>query len=142
MVAVQGEGSAELQFRVETDWGAPVTAFGRVSVQAGDRVAVAVRPEGVRLAPRPERKTKDPDPWAGVVETVQFLGDAIEYRLKVREQRAARPLRPQHAVQGRRAGADRVARPGLYGRRRLTLLSGAYPFRKTGAHFSGTCATE
>jgi len=57
-----------------------------VPFKAGDRVTVAVRPEGVRLAPRQGPDDRAADPWAGVIETVQFLGDSIEYRLKVREQ--------------------------------------------------------
>jgi len=81
------EGGAEcFRFEVETDWGAPVAAFGRVAFPVGDRVSAAVRPEGVRLAARQDGADRASDPWAGVVETVQFLGDAIEYRLKVREQ--------------------------------------------------------
>jgi len=70
---------------VETDWGAPVTAFGRTPFTAGDRVTAAVRPEGVRLASNHHGCDRASDPWAGVVETVQFLGDAVEYELKIRD---------------------------------------------------------
>jgi len=88
VVAAHGggiEGGVEcFRFEVETDWGAPLSAFGRVPFKAGDRVTAAVRPEGVRLAARPDGAAT-PEPWAAVVETAQFLGDAIEYRLKVRD---------------------------------------------------------
>jgi iron(III) transport system ATP-binding protein len=75
-------GAPAFHFEMETGWGAPFTAQGRVPFNTGDRVAAALRPEGVRLsACRDDRA----DPWAGVVETVQFLGDAIEYRFRVRD---------------------------------------------------------
>src|SRR5205807_6612156 len=72
-------------FEVETDWGAPVTAFGRVEFTSGGRVTVAVRPEGVKLKSSPNDPDHDSGRWAGVVETVQFLGDAVEYRVKLRD---------------------------------------------------------
>jgi ABC-type Fe3+/spermidine/putrescine transport system ATPase subunit len=76
-------GVERLRFEVATDWDAPITALGRVQFAAGGRVIVAVRPEGVRLVPR--RDDRASDTWAGVVETVQFLGDAVEYRVRVRD---------------------------------------------------------
>jgi iron(III) transport system ATP-binding protein len=89
VVAVRSGGTEHgaecFRFEVETDWGAPVAAFGRVPFIAGDRVTVAVRPEGVRLASRHDGPDRAWDPWAGSVETVQFLGDAVEYRLKIRD---------------------------------------------------------
>jgi iron(III) transport system ATP-binding protein len=88
-VVAVGEAASErgapcFCFEVETEWGAPVAAFGRVLFAVGDRVTAAVRPEGVRLAPS-DGRDRASDPWAGVVETVQFLGDAIEYRLRIRD---------------------------------------------------------
>jgi iron(III) transport system ATP-binding protein len=79
-------GTERYRFEVETDWGAPMMAFGRVRLATGDRVSAAVRPEGIQLSPC--RGAHDPasDPWVGVVETVQFLGDAFEYQLKIRDQ--------------------------------------------------------
>ena len=76
-------GTECFRFDVETDWGARVPAFGRVPFNVGDRVTAALRSEGVRLAPRPDDRDRAADPWAAVVETAQFLGDAVEYRLKV-----------------------------------------------------------
>jgi iron(III) transport system ATP-binding protein len=78
-------GTECFRFEVATEWGAPVTAFGRVPFAAGDEVTAAVRPEGVRLASSHDGRDPASDPWAGVVETVQFLGDAVEYRLKIRD---------------------------------------------------------
>jgi iron(III) transport system ATP-binding protein len=91
------DGGAEcFRFETETDWGAPLTAFGRVRFAEGARVTAAIRPEGVRLA-SPDDAARAPDPWAGVVDTVQFLGEAIEYRLKVRDRMLrARCPRSQH----------------------------------------------
>src|SRR5262245_46553454 len=87
VVAVASDGNEHgverLRFEVATDWSAPITALGRMPFAAGERVTAAVRPEGVRLAPRGDGRASDP--WAGVVETVQFLGDAVEYRVKVRD---------------------------------------------------------
>jgi iron(III) transport system ATP-binding protein len=83
VIAAGSDGEARLCFELATDWGAPITALGRVPFAPGDRVTAAVRPEGVRLAPRHDDGASHP--WAGVIETVQFLGDAIEYRVKVRD---------------------------------------------------------
>jgi iron(III) transport system ATP-binding protein len=76
-------GAERFLFEVRTDWGAPISASGRAAFAAGDCVTTAVRPEGVRIASHgPDRASHL---WAGVVQTVQFLGDAIEYRIKVRD---------------------------------------------------------
>jgi ABC-type Fe3+/spermidine/putrescine transport system ATPase subunit len=85
VVAVGSDGSepGPHRFELVTDWGAPLTALGRLPFATGDHVTAAVRPEGVRLAARGDDRGSDP--WAGVVETVQFLGDAVEYRVKVRD---------------------------------------------------------
>jgi len=80
------ENGAECyRFEVKTEWGAPITAFGRVRFSAGEPVTVAVRPEGVRLASSPGGHDRPLDSWAASIETVQFLGDAIEYRLRIRD---------------------------------------------------------
>jgi len=88
LVAVHGIGAASgapcFRFEAETEWGAPVTAFGRVPFAVGDRVTTAVRPEGVGLKSNHDGSDRASDPWAGVVETVQFLGDVVEYRLRIR----------------------------------------------------------
>src|SRR5262249_30015069 len=80
---IEGGGGC-FRFEGETASGAPLRTFRRVPFKAGARVTAAVRPEGVRLAARPDGAAT-PEPWAAVVETAQFLGDAIEYRLKVRD---------------------------------------------------------
>jgi iron(III) transport system ATP-binding protein len=109
VVAVRSGGTQHgaecFRFEVETDWGAPVAAFGRVPFAVGDRVTAAVRPEGVRLASRQAGRDRATDhaldPWAGVVETVQFLGDAVEYQLKIRDRvLRARCDRSQHFAVG------------------------------------------
>jgi ABC-type Fe3+/spermidine/putrescine transport system ATPase subunit len=70
-------------FDVETDWGGRFSALGRVSFKAGDSVTAAIRPEGIRpIAPEPGRD-RGFEGWAAVVETTQFLGEAIEYRLSI-----------------------------------------------------------
>lgn len=74
-------GGPCFRFDVETDWGAPITAFGRTAFTAGARVTAAIRSEGIRLAPAGDNNGGNP--WTGAVETVQFLGDAIEYRIKI-----------------------------------------------------------
>jgi len=82
--AEHGEGL--FRFELETEWGAPFTGFGRVAFAAGTRVGAAVRPEGITLAALAGDREPAADPWRGVVESVQFLGDAIDYRLRVRDQ--------------------------------------------------------
>jgi ABC-type Fe3+/spermidine/putrescine transport system ATPase subunit len=51
---------------------------------AGDQVSVAVRTEGMALSANHEGRDSATDPWAGVVESVQFLGDSMEYYVKIR----------------------------------------------------------
>jgi iron(III) transport system ATP-binding protein len=79
-------GAEFFNFELETAWGAPFTAFGRAAVAAGGRITAAVRPEGIRLAAAPEAGGGPADPWAGEVESAQFLGDAVYYRVRIRDQ--------------------------------------------------------
>ena len=80
-----GDGGSELfRFEAETDWGAKFTAFGRHPFLAGDQVSVAVRTEGMALSANHEGRDSATDPWAGVVESVQVLGDSMEYYVKIR----------------------------------------------------------
>ena len=84
IISVGGAGSELFRFEAETDWGAKFTAFGRHPFLAGDQVSVAVRTEGMALSANHEGRDPATDPWAGVVESVQFLGDAMEYYVKIR----------------------------------------------------------
>jgi iron(III) transport system ATP-binding protein len=79
-------GAESYRFEAETSWGAPITAFGRVWLPAGDRVSAAIRPEGIQLSSGRDGEDGTSDPWAGVVETVQFLGDAFDYQIRIRDQ--------------------------------------------------------
>ncbi len=78
------DGTADLfRFGAETIWGARFDAVGRVPFKPGDRVSAALRPEGIRMIPRAEAGTDDD--WSGVVDSVQFLGDAVVYFLRIRD---------------------------------------------------------
>jgi iron(III) transport system ATP-binding protein len=80
-----GDGGKELfRFEVETDWGAQFTAFGRHPFKADDRVTAAVRTEGITLSANHDGRDPAKDLWAGVVESFQFLGEAMEYYVKIR----------------------------------------------------------
>ncbi len=79
------QGAENFQFELETGWGARFTAFARVPFSAGNFVTAAVRPEGISLAANRDGGDTASNPWAGVVESVQFLGDAIEYFIRVRD---------------------------------------------------------
>src|SRR5262245_4622192 len=89
IIAVERSGAeygAEcFRFGIETNWGARLTALGRLTFAVGDRVTAAIRPEGVKLAPDKNSRDRAADPWVGTVETVQFLGDAVEYQLRIRD---------------------------------------------------------
>jgi iron(III) transport system ATP-binding protein len=78
-----GGGTDLFSFELQTDWGASFTAFGRIEPVAGKRVTTAVRPEGIRLM----AQVREPGAglWTGVIESVQFLGDAVDYRVRVRD---------------------------------------------------------
>ncbi|MGE0716528.1 MAG: ABC transporter ATP-binding protein [Alphaproteobacteria bacterium] len=79
-------GAAVYSFQLEADGGAPFAAFGRAAFAAGDRVTAAVRPEGIRLAAAADAADRPAGAWTGEVESVQFLGDAIDYRVRIRDQ--------------------------------------------------------
>jgi iron(III) transport system ATP-binding protein len=70
--------AAALRFEVETEWGARFAAIGRTRFDPGDLVTAAIRPEGVSLT-----TAAGAGAWAASVETAPFLGDAIEYRLRI-----------------------------------------------------------
>jgi iron(III) transport system ATP-binding protein len=77
-------GGKCFRFAVKTAWGAQFAAFGRSPVLTGNPATAAIRAEGISLvAPKPQT---DPEPhWRGSVEAAQFVGDAIEYRVRVRD---------------------------------------------------------
>ncbi len=79
------QGAENFQFEMETGWGARFTAFGRVPFSTGNLVTAAVRPEGISLAANRDGGDTASNPWVGVVESAQFLGDAIEYFIRVRD---------------------------------------------------------
>ncbi len=71
------------RFGAETVWGARFDAVGRVPFNPGDRVSAALRPEGVQVIPRVETDTDNA--WSGVIDSVQFLGDAVVYFIRLRD---------------------------------------------------------
>jgi len=85
VVAVEEHGAGLFKFDMETSWGAPFAAFGRVPFAAGDAVTAALRPEGIGLSANHDGRDPTSDLWAGTVESVQFLGDAMEYYIKARD---------------------------------------------------------
>jgi iron(III) transport system ATP-binding protein len=89
------------RFGVKTQWGGTCTALGRVPFKTGDVITMAVRPEGMRLAAKSQDANHGSEAWAGVVETVQFLGDCVEYRVRVGDHvLRARHDRSQHFAVG------------------------------------------
>ena len=83
-VSSTDDGKADLfRFSAETAWGATFDAVGRMPFKPGDRVSAALRPEGVRVSRRGD--TEGDDAWLGVIESVQFLGDAVVYFVRVRD---------------------------------------------------------
>jgi len=74
------------RFDVETDWGGRLAALGRASFDVGDRVTAAIRPEGIRPVAPEYGRDQGAGAWGAIVETAQFLGEAIEYRLSVGDQ--------------------------------------------------------
>jgi iron(III) transport system ATP-binding protein len=72
------------RFEVQTAWGARFTAFGRSPVPDGNSATAAIRAEGINLVSSKSQPDQQAD-WRGIVEAVQFIGDAIEYRVRVRD---------------------------------------------------------
>jgi ABC-type Fe3+/spermidine/putrescine transport system ATPase subunit len=72
------------RFMAKTKWGADLIAMGRApEADLAQGAIAAIRAEGLTLAPAPQANGASVDPWAGVVRNVQFLGEAIEYRIEV-----------------------------------------------------------
>ncbi len=78
-------GTECFRFDLETAWGAPFTAFGRIPFDAQDRVTAAVRSEGISFSATSDNGADNPAPWKGVVEAVQFLGEAILYNVRIHD---------------------------------------------------------
>jgi iron(III) transport system ATP-binding protein len=72
------------RFDLETDWGARMAAFGRVPFAPETTITAALRPEGIGVLPSKGQMLSS-EAWTGVIETAQFLGDSIEYQIKIRD---------------------------------------------------------
>lgn len=81
--SVDNSTTGLFRFGAETVWGARFDAVGRAPFNPGDRVSAALRPEGVHVVPRAETGTDDA--WSGVIDSVQFLGDAVVYFVRLRD---------------------------------------------------------
>ena len=73
-------GEKCFRFEARTAWNARFTAYGRSPVESGANATAAIRAEGIKLVP--PQSIQDPG-WIATVETVHFMGDTIEYRLRV-----------------------------------------------------------
>lgn len=76
------QGAPCYRFDARTIWGAPFSAFGRTAFKAGDTVTSAIRPEGISLV-EASAADEEPEGWTGTVEAAQFLGDSIDYRVRI-----------------------------------------------------------
>jgi iron(III) transport system ATP-binding protein len=70
------------RFEAETAWGARFTAFGQVPVAPGALATASIRPEAIGLSGTQAGSQRAHD-WQGIVEAVHFLGDTLEYRLRI-----------------------------------------------------------
>jgi hypothetical protein len=61
-----------------------MAAFGRVPFAPETTITAALRPEGIGVLPS-KGQTLSSEAWTGVIETAQFLGDSIEYQIKIRD---------------------------------------------------------
>jgi len=94
---IEGSVRRRLSDSVEVDSAPGVlrTAEPRREVSVGDEVLVLVRPEHVRLVPDLQDESSDaapssePTPWAGEIVDRAFLGDAVDYVVRVGD----RPIR-------------------------------------------------
>jgi len=77
------------QVVVEIDEAPGSTVFGRNSLagglEAGQAVNIAMRPEDVRLIPNDGRQDSSTG-VPGKIETIQFVGERVEYRVNVEGQ--------------------------------------------------------
>jgi iron(III) transport system ATP-binding protein len=75
-------GEKCFRFEARTAWDARFTAFGRTPIQSGASAVAAIRAEGIKLVPAQPGSGRDPA-WMATVETAHFMGDTIEYRVRV-----------------------------------------------------------
>lgn len=78
------QGERCFRFSAKTTWGAQFTAFGRSPISNGASATAAIRAEGINLVPPKPQPDQDTN-WRGTVEAAQFVGDAMEYRVRVRD---------------------------------------------------------
>lgn len=75
------DGIPCFHFEAKTLWGGRFSAFGRSRFATGARVTAAIRPEGLSLSAAQGGTAANA--WTGTVESAQFLGEAIEYRVRL-----------------------------------------------------------
>jgi iron(III) transport system ATP-binding protein len=75
-------GEKCFRFEARTAWDARFTAFGRSPIECGASAVAAIRPEGIKLVQSRPQSGLD-SAWMATVETAHFMGDTIEYRLRV-----------------------------------------------------------
>jgi iron(III) transport system ATP-binding protein len=75
-------GEKCFRFEARTAWGARLTAFGRSPIECGVSAVAAIRAEGIKPVQSPPQSGRDPA-WIATVEAAHFMGDTIEYRLRV-----------------------------------------------------------
>jgi iron(III) transport system ATP-binding protein len=79
--SVLGPEGSDGQYRVRTEIG-DVSVLGTEALRADDKVIVSVRPEDVELA---EAKPQGGNVWQGVVDQKVFLGECVDFQVKLGE---------------------------------------------------------
>jgi iron(III) transport system ATP-binding protein len=79
--SVLGPDGAEGQYRVRTPIG-DVCVLGTEAFKPNDKVLVSVRPEDVELA---EAKPQGGNVWEGLVDQKVFLGECVDFQVKLGE---------------------------------------------------------
>jgi iron(III) transport system ATP-binding protein len=78
---VLGPDGAEGHYRVRTPIG-DVSVLGTEAFKPNDKVLVSVRPEDVELA---EAKPEGGNVWEGLVDQKVFLGECVDFQVKLGE---------------------------------------------------------
>jgi iron(III) transport system ATP-binding protein len=79
--AVLAKEPAEHEYTIDTEIG-PVRSFSMEPLAAGERVVLSIRPEDVVLC---ERKPDGVNVWHGRVDQKVFLGDIVDFEVKIGE---------------------------------------------------------
>ena len=75
-----------------------LVVHSRSALSVGEDVTVSVRPENVMVEPLPDGASPGPSLWRGCLDTRVFLGDSVDFRIRVNDKTIRAKSHPSAAV--------------------------------------------